>query len=156
MPLHTPDGLVAPEWEELAGKIVNGDGLGWPGDPRLSLGIGVVEGRDRSGRVRHTGRRLEVWRHNEDGSDTLVAHWRPEEIHRVCYDLARMRVDSPGYVSVEDRIDEHNAKLEKAASDKYVDAMSQLLDHAVRLHHDRTQPRNTFYMAGDGRRGGRA
>lgn len=155
--LHIPGhDYVAPEWRDLARQLVEGDGLGWPGDPRLSLQIGIIEGRNKSGRVVRTGRRLEVVRHNEDGSDTMIGHWRPEEQHRVCYDLARMRVDSPGHESVLDSIDRANAQKEAEVSKQFQEAMANLLDHAARLHHDLSNPRNRFYMGGDGRRGARA
>lgn len=151
MPIYTPDGgAVAPEYTELVRQIQQGDGMGWPGDPRMWLGIGVLENR-RTGKV---GRRLEVWRTNEDGSETLVAHWLLAEQHRVIYDLARMRADAPGHVPVEDVIDAHNAAMEKKASDKAQDEMLETLDHALRLDHDRNNPRNKFFMHGD--RAGRA
>lgn len=151
MPLYTPDGgAVAPEWADLAKKVTDGDGLGWRGDPDLWLGIGVVV-NPRTGK---TGRRLEVWRDNTDGSTTMIAHWLPTEQHMVCYDLAKMRVDAPGHVSVVDRIDQHNDALEKAASDAAVESMMETLDHAIRVDHDRNNPRNQFFMNGD--RAGRA
>lgn len=145
MPLYTPNGgIVAPEWQDLERKIREGDGLVWTGDPRLWLGIGVLENRATG----KTGRRLEVWRDNEDGTTTLVAHWLPSEQHRVLYDLAMMRIDRPGFVSAEERIDAHNAKLEAEADFKAQEEMIETLDHAIRLHHDRTQPRNKFFLGG--------
>lgn len=150
MALSIPNGHhIAPEWKDLATKLVNGDGLGFSGDPRLDLRIGIME-KKLYGRTIATGRRLEVWRRNEDGSEGMVGHWLPTEQHRVCYDLARMRPDSPGFESVETRIDRHNAKVEKASSDRFVAAASEMLEHAARLDHDRNQPRNRFYMAGRG------
>lgn len=147
MPLYNPDAsYVAPEWQELAGKITNGDGLGWPGDPRLSLGLGIMEVRE-NGRKR-TGRRLEVWRHNEDGTDTMIAHWHPSEAFKVCFDLAQMRVDSPGHISVEDRIDKHNDALVKKHEDAARESMMETLDHAIRIHHDQNNPRNKFFLGG--------
>lgn len=149
--LHLPDGnVVAPEWQDLERKIREGDGLVWTGDPRLWLGIGVLENKF----THKVGRRLEVWRDNEDGSTTLVAHWLLSEAHRVLFDLANMRIDRPGYVSVEDKIDAHNATLEKAASEAVVEEMYEVLDHAIRIDHDKNQPRNRFYMHGN--RAGRA
>ena len=40
-------------------------------------GYGLIDWKQRNefGRVVRTGRRLEVWRHNEDGSDTIVIFW---------------------------------------------------------------------------------
>lgn len=154
MPLYRTDGSIAaaPEWQELARKLVEGDGLMWPGDPRLSLSIGVLKDR-RTGK---TGRRLEVHRHNEDGSETIVSHWRPEDHFRVIYDLAGMRIDSPGHVDTVTKIEADNAALEDAQSRKAQDSMAEMLDHSLRLQHDRSNPRNKFYMNGQTDRGGRA
>lgn len=142
--------LVAPEWQELATKLTNGDGLGWPGDPNLFLEIGVLVQRNRATGQERVGRQLQVWRHNEDGSKTMVGHWRPDEQMKVCFDLAQMRVDAPGHIPVEKKIDDANAAKEKDLSTQAQESMIQTLDHALRLHHDRTQPRNTFYMNGRG------
>lgn len=145
MPLLGANGevLVAPEWRELAGKITDGDGYGWPGDERMWLQIGELHRSDGA-----IGRRLEVWRHNEDGSDTMVAHWLPREQHMVCYELARMRVDSPGHESVEDRIDRHNAAIEEKLSRQFRDSMGELLEHRLKLAHDTTQPKTVFHGMG--------
>lgn len=149
--LHLPGGdVVAPEWQDLERKVREGDGLVWTGDPRLWLGIGVLENRF----THKVGRRLEVWRDNEDGSTSLVAHWLLSESHRVLFDLANMRIDRPGFVSTEARIDAHNDALEKAASEKVQEEMFETLDHAIRLDHDKNNPRNRFYLHGN--RAGRA
>jgi hypothetical protein len=150
--LQTPYGYIAPEWQDLARKLVEGDGINWTGDPRLDLRIGVLTNR-KTGKE---GRRLEVWRSNEDGSESLVGHWLPREQAHVCYDLARMRPERPGHVSILDVIDKHNAELEAKASADFIDAMLPAAEHAARLFHDQNNPRNTFYMNGPGDRGGRA
>lgn len=146
-PIYGPRGQVlshAPEWRELEKTVQKGDGYGWPGDPNMRVQVGEL--RASNGKV---GRRLEVWRHNEDGSDTMIGHWLPREQHMVCYDLARMRVDSPGHEDALDRIDKHNAQIEKQRSDEYRDAMGAMLEHAIHLHHDRSgAPKTTFYGMG--------
>lgn len=153
MPLHHPNGSVtAPEWSDLDKKLRTGDGLMWTGDPRLWLGIGVLENKV----TRKTGRRLEVWRDNEDGTTSMIGHWLPTEQYRVLYDLANMRADRPNAVSVEDRIDKHNDALEKAATEKATEATIEMLDHAIRLEHDRNNPRQKFFLNGDPNRGARA
>lgn len=146
MPLYGANGdvLVAPEWRELAGKVTGGDGYGWPGDDRMWLQVGELHRSD--GKV---GRRLEVWRHNEDGSETMVGHWLPSESHMVCWELARMRVDSPGHEDVIDRIDAHNQKIEDEQSRQYRDAMGSLLEHAISLHVERSgEAKTKFYGMG--------
>lgn len=150
MPLFGANGdvLVAPEWQELAGKITAGDGYGWPGDDRMYLRIGEMKATDPSGRVR-TGRRLEVMRWNEDGSETMVGHWLPKEQHMVCWELARMRLDSPAHEDVIDRIDRHNDAIEAEHSRRYRDSMGALLEHALHLEHDRSsEPKSVFYGMG--------
>lgn len=150
MVLYTPDGgAVAPEYAELVRQIQQGDGMAWPGDPRMYLAIGVLENKVTGKR----GRRLEVWRVNEDGSETMIAHWLPAEQHRVIYDLTRMRVESPGHEDVLDRIDRHNKAKQDALDAAARDSMMETLDHAIRLHHDRNNPRNKFFLGGrDGAR----
>jgi hypothetical protein len=142
--LHLPDGdVVAPEYQELVRQLHQGDGLAWPGDPRLGLSIGVLHDR----KANRTGRRLEVWRYNEDGSETMVAHWHLSEQHRVIYDLTRMRVDSPGHQSVLDGIDKHNDAMEQKALQQYRDSVGEATEHAARLYHDRNEPKNRFFMS---------
>lgn len=141
--LHTPDGgVVAPEYQDLVRKLQQGDGIMWTGDPNLWLGIGVLTNR-KTGK---TGRRLEVWRHNEDGSDTIVGHWLPSEQFKIIYDLAQMRLDSPGHQDVLDRIDKHNDAVEKAATERAQEAMIEMLDHALHLQHDRNNPKTKFFQ----------
>lgn len=147
--LHLPGGdVLAPEWHELADRVVNGDGLGWAGDPRLELRIGVIKYRGR------TGRRLEVWRTNEDGSVTPLAHWHPREQYAVCYDLAQMSgaVQRPG--SVEDagtRIDRANEAREDAVRRQDIDRIATDIEReAYRLVRSQGHARTTFQV--DGRR----
>lgn len=125
--LYTADGgAYAPEYEDLARRIVLGDGLGWSGDPDLELRIGVVTERATG----KTMRRLEVWRHCEDGGVRPLAHWHPSEAGQVCHDLAKMRAAVGGRTdSVLDRIDRENDRLEEAARAVQRDHMAQWLEH---------------------------
>lgn len=143
MPIYGANGslLSTSDYEGLEKKIINGDGFGWPGDDRMWLGVGVIEDRATG----KTGRRLEVWRHNEDGTDTIIGHWLPREQHMICYELAQMRADSPGHVPVVERIDAHNKKIEDQRSREYRDHMGALLEHAAHLAHDLNEPKNKFY-----------
>jgi len=126
---------------------------GWPGDPRLSVQLGVVTaGRSgyseqkkkyvRKGDV--VARRLEVWRHNEDGTDAIVGTWSMDEVMQVISDLVVMDPGRPRHVGVEDRIDTHNAALEAAAAKAYQEVNSEMIEHALRLDHDRNNPINIF------------
>lgn len=121
--LHTPDGPVFPEYEDLADRVVNGDGVLWAGDPFMSLHVGAVT---RGHRV--VGHRLEVHRWCEDGETRLIGSWHPGEMYRVPADLARMRSDRPGGSTVLDDIDTHNAGLEAKASTDFQDEYGELVE----------------------------
>lgn len=144
MPIYGARGgfLSTADWEDLADKVILGDGYGWPGDPRMRLEIGVLKTNGKE------GHRLEVWRHNEDGSDTRIAHWLPREQHMVCYELSRMRLDSPGHESTEERIDAHNAALEAKRSDEFAEVYGDMLEYGTALFHDREWGKSQFSMAG--------
>lgn len=129
--LHLPGGnVVAPEWAYLDKVLKNGDGINWTGDERMYLQIGVLTNRKTGA----TGRRLEVWRLNEDGTSAMIGHWHPTEQHRVAYDLANMRIERPGYEDALAKIDAHNERLQTDASEKHSAAIYETLDHAVHLH----------------------
>lgn len=126
MPLHLPDGSASyPEYEDLAERIVNGDGVLWQGDPYMSLHIGVVTNA-RNGRV--VGHRLEVHRWCEDGEVRRIGSWHPSEQYRIPMDLARMRADQPGGSKIIAEIDAHNAKIEAEAEQREFDAKANMLE----------------------------
>lgn len=130
-----------------------GDGMAWPGDPSMYLSMGILTANRtgyssqcnrfvRAGDI--VARRYEVRRHNEDGEDVLIGSWRLEDFDRIIFDLAPLRLDSPGHIDALDAIDMHNAKVEKQKEDEYVDVMMQVLDHQMHLWHDLNNPRNVF------------
>lgn len=141
------------EADETDRMLREGDGMGWPGDPALYLSMGTLTANKtgynkQCNKVVRAGdiiaRRYEVWRHTEDGEDVLIGTWRLEEFDRILFDLAPLRLDSPGHVDTIDAIDEHNNKIIKENDDKYVDSMMQVLDHQLHLWHDLNNPRNVF------------
>lgn len=140
---HPDAGFIHWEAERLDKMLREGDGIFWAGDPRLWLGMGVIE---RHGHV--VARRYEVWRHTEEGEDVLIGHWRLEEFDRILMDLSGMRLDAPGHVDVVDAIDKENAKLEAANDAKMHDAMGEMMEHGLKLWHDRNNPKNTFRQVG--------
>jgi hypothetical protein len=144
---HADLGFLSSDWEDLDRKLRTGDGLMWPGDPLLWLGVGVITAPKHAGRItrqKPLARRLEVWRDCEDGETRLIGTWHPSDCFRVLHDLCRMRAEAPGHESILDSIDNHNAKLEKAAEDAAVDKMCEGLEHALKLQHDRTEPSTVF------------
>lgn len=124
---------------DLVQKLHYGDGIQWSGDPSLYLAQGVIE---QKGKI--LARRWEVWRECEDGMDRIIGHWRMEEYDRIIFDLARMRAEAPSHENVADRIDAHNAEIEKANSRQFRDSAGEMLEHAAKLHHDTSGPKNTF------------
>ena len=160
MSLYTPNpvtGIMHGEAPELDRKLREGDNLFWKGDPRLSLHMAVLTAKrsgydDNLGRVVRKGdilaRRYEVWRHNEDGTDTLVGHWRLEEFDKIILDLVGMDPRTPGHVPVEERLDKADAELEKQKSYEFREAMGPLIEHAMSIAHDTTQPKHTFRQVG--------
>lgn len=148
MPLLTPNdsfGWIRGDAPDLDRKLREGDGIQWVGDPDLDLRQGVVE-KMISGRP--TGeivaRRWEVWRHCEDGIDRLIGHWRMEEFDRILFDLARMRPDAPGHEDAVARIEKANDANESRIMQGARDSLGEMLEHAAKLHHDTTGPRNVF------------
>jgi hypothetical protein len=147
MPLYTtnPDaGYMHAEAPELDRKLREGDGILWPGDPRLELRMGIIS--DRTGKIR--ARRYEVWRNMEDGSEQRLGHWRLEEFDRILLDLGPMRLDAPGHVDAVDRIEKHNQAHEAKVWQRGRDAMGEMMSHAASILHDTTQPKNVFRQVG--------
>lgn len=150
-------GWLRGDAELLDTKLRTGDGLGWPGDPRLSLVQGVVEATKRTqhpvtGKWLRAGdivaRRWEVWRECEDGEDRRIGHWRMEEFDRILLDLSGMRLDSPGHVDTLDTIDKHNAAKEDEEMRPFRDNLGEALDRGHRLVHELREGKNTFAQVG--------
>lgn len=116
-------------------------------DPRLYMRVGYIT--DQFGRK--VDERAEVRRHNEDGTDTEIGAWMPSEVGQIPTELRMMRLGVAGHESVLDRIDRHNAALERSRGTAFRESYGEMLEHFSALVHDRTQPRNTFYQVG-GRR----
>lgn len=138
---------------DLDRKLRDGDGIHWAGDPRLDLREGVIESQkyqyvDSLKRHVQAGeiiaRRWEVWRVCEDGVERILAHWLPVEFDRILFDLAMMRAESPAHTPVVEAIDAANEAHEKKVWQPYRESQLTMLDHLVRLKHDRTEGKNTF------------
>lgn len=154
--LLRPDNRVAwmrSDAPELEDKLQNGDGMGFPGDPRLTLAQGVIQANRR---MQHPitkrwvrkgeilARRWEVWRLCEDGVDRRIGTWRMEEFDRILLDMSGMRLDSPGHADTIDQIEKHNAEIEDRVSRDAQDALGQMLDHGNRLVSTLRDGANTF------------
>lgn len=109
-------------------KLKNGDpAIGWRGDPRLSLQVGQI--------VTQKGvliaEKLEVWRHNEDGSDTCLSWWEMHELGRVLWDLRLMDMHSPAYEPALERIDRHNSHTDAERGTEIRDRYGEIAEHFV-------------------------
>lgn len=146
-------GYMHADAEDLDRKLRDGDGVMWAGDPRLYLSMGIVEAEkfhwsDELKRNVHKGeivaRRYEVWRFSEDGGSELIGTWRIEDFDRILFDLAPLRLDSPGHVDAIEQIDAHNNALEKERSDVLKGELFETLEHQIKLWHDTHNPKNVF------------
>jgi hypothetical protein len=153
MSLYVPGqagGFVHQGAIDIDRKLREGDGITWTGDPRLELRIGTLETPKVNGK-RRVARRYEVWRNMEDGREERIGHWTMAELGMILHDVAVMKAGGEGRIdNVSSRIDLANAKVEKDQSDKYRDAMGEMLDHAARLNHDLTEGRKSHYGVGRG------
>jgi hypothetical protein len=142
-------------WEahELAGWLADGKPeLGWRGDPRLELRIGVLtmhrNGLDRTGRFRRAGERLawryEIWRHNEDGTEGEILHRTESQFNEIIPELVKLDPRTPGHVPTMDLLEAHNKIVDKSKSDTIKEAVGEHVEHLWKLVADRTNGRTTF------------
>lgn len=115
-------------------------------DSRVYLTMGILE-EHRKGAATRIGRRYEAWRLNEDGSNTRLAHWRLEHKDRIFPDLLMMKQSAEGRApSTLDQIDAANARIEAENAANLRDVLGEMVEHRSRLIHDRSNPRNRFYL----------
>lgn len=156
MGLYQPDentGFIHSHAVDIDRQLREGDGIHWSGDQRLELRMGILEAPrtmwfEKFGRIVRKGeilaRRYEIWRHGEDGEDHLIRTYRLEEVDRIIFDLAPMRLDSPAHVDAITEIDKHNNAIERANAQETKERMLEGLEHQIRLWHDTNLPRNRF------------
>ena len=88
--------------------------------------------------------RLEVWRTTENHGYQRIGTWHPDEAPFIIKHLVQMDPSRPRHESVLDRIDKHNAMIEEAAAQAYVDVAMEAHEHLARIGHDLNEPRNIF------------
>lgn len=143
---------IPPEIERLAGELTQGFApLGWRGDPRLSLHIGVLEAKEggtRNGKWYNRGDvvalRVEVHRHNEDGTDTPILTRPLERWHEIIPELTKIDINSPMYKDVAQQIIDHNDALERERGQAIREAVGEQTEHLWKLVADRQNGRTTF------------
>lgn len=125
--------------------------LGWRGDSRLSLRVGVLTAQrngNHAGRFRTAGtvlaRRYEVWRHNEDGTDTLILHRQLNAWHELIPALVQIDPRTPGHKDAFTQVAKANEREHKAAADAVKEAHGEATEHLWKLVADRNNGRTTF------------
>lgn len=110
--------------------------LGWRGDPRLSLRIGIVKAASAGvyhGKSRRQGdviaRRYEIWRHNEDGTDTNILYRKFSEFDTIIKDLIKLDPRTPGFVDSMTRTLQANEREHKASATAIGEAKGEAIEH---------------------------
>lgn len=105
---------------------------GWRGDERMYVQIGVLD-KTVNGQVVARKNMIEVRRVTETGEDVNIGWWEPAEVDRIILDIIQQDPRTPGHVDVLDRIDKHNAKLEKAADDSFRETYTEFTEHLAHV-----------------------
>jgi hypothetical protein len=140
--------------QELDGWLKNGKPeLGWRGDPRLELRIGVLQAQ-ATGVDPHTKRwqrqgdtvawRWEIWRHNEDGTDTRILQRPADKMTELIPELIRCDPRTPGFEPVMDRVEKAEAAVERERSRRIQEAVGEQTEHLWKLVADRQNGKTTF------------
>jgi hypothetical protein len=89
-----------------------------------------------------------------DGSDAVEARFksyqqlvtpnRNEEFDRIIFDLAHMRAEAPGHEDVIDQIERHEVENEERVWQPYREKQHEMMEHMIKLWHDRNNPKNVF------------
>jgi len=127
--------------------------LGWRGDNRLSLQIGVLKatktGPDpKTGKVYRKGDtvawRWEIWRHNEDGTDLRILQRKAEEIDQLIPALIAIDPRTPGHEPTMDRVEREDAIVQKEKAYAIQQAHGEHAEHLWKLVADRQNGKTTF------------
>lgn len=134
--------------------------LGWRGDPRLDLHIGVVTATftgmqpGMNGKVRFhrkgdkVGWCWVVTRHNEDGTDLPVLQVKGLELYDLIPKLIEMDPRTRGFEPVMDRVEREDAIQQKRVEDRIKDAQGEATEHLWRLVQERVHGRSTIRQVG--------
>jgi hypothetical protein len=141
---------------ELDRMLREGDpSKGWRGDPRLSLGMGIVvteksgmqvdpDGKTRFHRAGDkVGWNWTVYRHNEDGTDTPILTRKGLDLNLIIPKLIEMDPRTPGHENVMDMVEKADAAVQRAKEQQIAEAHGEHLDHLWRLVDERQNGRHT-------------
>lgn len=147
-------GFVPPEAQMIDGWLRDGKPeLGWRGDPRLELEIGVLlanrAGIDpRTKKYHRKGDRVawrwEVWRNNEDGTRGRLFQLAGDRAIDIIPKLIEMDPRTPGHVATMDRVEKANAIEEREKEYAIEQAHGEAAEHLWKLVADRENGPSTF------------
>jgi hypothetical protein len=127
--------------------------LGWRGDNRLELRIGVltanINGTDpHTKKYQRKGDRVawrwEVWRHNEDGTEKRILMRKAEQAVDIIPSLIQIDPRTPGFVPTMDRVEKEAAQVDKEKSIAIREAVGEQAEHLWKLIHDVREGPSTF------------
>jgi len=131
--------------------------LGWRGDPRLSLAVGVLtasrNGVDpRTKKFHRAGdvlaRRYEVVRHCEDGTDQRIMQRPLTKLHEIIPALNGIDPRTPAFEPVMDVVEREDAQKQKDVEYKIGQAIGEQREHLWKLVADRQNGLTTFRQMG--------
>lgn len=131
--------------------------LGWRGDPRLYLEVGVITSNNtgysrKVGRVvRHgevLGRQLIVMRHCETGKDEILMRRKMEDLHKIIPQLITSDPRTPGFEDVMDTVEREDAAKQKQVATDIFEARAECAEHLWALVGDRQNGRTTHRQVG--------
>lgn len=140
------------EAQEVARRLQEGDPtLGFPADPTLECRVGLVVAADtgvRNGKTYRKGDvvgfRIEVWRHNEDGTFMYIMGRDIDRAHEIIPELAKRRVGGSGFVDGVTEAQSWNDSVEKDRARAVQEAQQEHLEHLWKLVADRQNGKTTF------------
>jgi hypothetical protein len=131
--------------------------LGWRGDPRLYLEMGVITSnntgysRKVNRFVRHgevLARQLIVMRHCEDGTEQVILRKGLNKVHEVIPALIKHDPRTPGFEEVMDTVEREDNAKQKEVSTQIFEARAQCFEHLSALVGDRQNGRTTHRQVG--------
>jgi hypothetical protein len=127
--------------------------LGWRGDPRLYLELGVITSNNTGYSnkvkrfVRHgevLARQVIVMRHCETGVDEVIFRRKYEQLHEIIPTLIRHDPRTPGFEDVMDTVEREDTAKQKAVATHIGEARAECAEHLWALVGDRQNGRTTF------------
>jgi hypothetical protein len=127
--------------------------VGWRGDQRLYLHIGVVTAQ-RSGVDPKTGKykrkgdvvawQWQVRRNCESGKDEVILQLKGHELYTIFDRLIKMDPRTPGFEPVMDTVEREDAQVQKEKGKAIQEAVGQHAEHLWALVGDKQNGRTTF------------